>query len=89
MGSGFAVYKMDKDVIWVANSWLWDQVFVAGSMASVGMANRRILGVVLAVPRAFAHAARPYRRWTLRIRRVRDGPQICHYRLDLGHRYVL
>jgi len=33
-------------------------------------------------------AARPYRHWTLRIRRVRVGPQICHRRLDLGHRYV-
>ena len=30
MGSGFAVYKADKDVIWVDNSWLWDQVCVAG-----------------------------------------------------------
>jgi hypothetical protein len=30
IGSGFAVYKIDKDVIWVDNSWLWDQVCVAG-----------------------------------------------------------
>lgn len=29
-GSGFAVYKTDKDFIWVDNSWLWDQVCVAG-----------------------------------------------------------
>ena len=30
LGSGFAVYKTDKDLIWVDNSWLWDQVCVAG-----------------------------------------------------------
>ena len=30
LGSGFAVYKTDKDFIWVDNSWLWDQVCVAG-----------------------------------------------------------
>jgi hypothetical protein len=29
IGSGFAVYRTDKDVIWVANSWLWDQVCAA------------------------------------------------------------
>ena len=26
MGTGFAVYKTDKDLVWVDNSWLWDQV---------------------------------------------------------------
>jgi hypothetical protein len=30
LGSGFAVYKTDKELIWVDNSWLWDQVCVAG-----------------------------------------------------------
>lgn len=30
LSSGFAVYKTDKDFIWVDNSWLWDQVCVAG-----------------------------------------------------------
>jgi hypothetical protein len=30
MGTGFAVYKTDKDLVWVDNSWLWDQVCLAG-----------------------------------------------------------
>ena len=30
MASGFAVYKADKDLVWVDNSWLWDQVCLAG-----------------------------------------------------------
>ena len=30
LGSGFAVYKTDKDLIWVDNSWLWDQVCLVG-----------------------------------------------------------
>jgi hypothetical protein len=30
MSTGFAVYKTDKDVVWVDNSWLWDQVCIVG-----------------------------------------------------------
>lgn len=30
MGTGFAVYKTDKDLVWVDNSWLWDQVCIVG-----------------------------------------------------------
>ena len=30
MGTGFAVYKTDKDLVWVDNSWLWDQVCLVG-----------------------------------------------------------
>ena len=30
MGAGFAVYKTDKDLVWVDNSWLWDQVCIVG-----------------------------------------------------------
>jgi hypothetical protein len=30
MGTGYAVYKTDKDLIWVDNSWLWDQVCLVG-----------------------------------------------------------
>jgi hypothetical protein len=30
MSTGFAVYKTDKDLVWVDNSWLWDQVCLVG-----------------------------------------------------------
>jgi len=30
MSAGFAVYKTDKDLVWVDNSWLWDQVCLVG-----------------------------------------------------------
>jgi hypothetical protein len=30
MGTGYAVYKTDKDLVWVDNSWLWDQVCLVG-----------------------------------------------------------
>jgi hypothetical protein len=30
MGTGFAVYKTDKDLVWVDNSWVWDQVCLVG-----------------------------------------------------------
>ncbi len=30
MSTGFAVYKTDKDLVWVDNSWLWDQVCLDG-----------------------------------------------------------
>ena len=30
MSRGFAVYKTDKDLVWVENSWVWDQACVVG-----------------------------------------------------------
>ena len=30
MSPGFAVYKTDKDLVWVENSWVWDQACVVG-----------------------------------------------------------
>lgn len=30
MSTGFAVYKTDKDLVWLDNSWLWDQVCLEG-----------------------------------------------------------
>jgi hypothetical protein len=74
MSTGFAVYKANKDTLWVDNSWVWEEACLFGKLAQrrdgtditeaaraalKGQQAARVQAVSPAVPVAAAPAAQP------------------------------